>query len=105
MSPSLGSSANGRSSERSGSLLRPPPSCRPRQRRLLLNHKPEVAVFRIAGLVRLLNLKVIGLAIFAVVAAVAAALGCPVFRNPGTYASAGGAVGYLKYVVDVHRKR
>ena len=56
-------------------------------------------------LVRLLNLKVIGLAIFAVVAAVAAVLGCPVFRNPGTYASAGGAVGYLKYVVDVHRKR
>ena len=43
-------------------------------------------------------------AILGIVAAVAAALGCPVFRNPGNYISAGGLVGYLKYVVDVHRK-
>ena len=54
---------------------------------------------------RVPNLKGIAVAVFVVVAAVAAALGCPVFRNPGTYVSAGGAVGYLKYIVDVHRKR
>ena len=43
-------------------------------------------------------------AAFAVVAAVAAALGCPVFRNPGAYLTAGGAVGYFRHVIDVHRK-
>ena len=50
------------------------------------------------------NLKMIGLAAFGIVAAVAAALGCPVFRNPNSYLSAGGLIGYMKYVVDVHRK-
>ncbi len=43
-------------------------------------------------------------AAFAVVAAVAAALGCPVFRNPGAYVTAGGAVGYFRHFIDVHRK-
>ncbi len=51
------------------------------------------------------SLKLVAVMSFGVVAAVAAALGCPVFRNPGNYLSAGGVVGYLKYVVDVHRKR
>lgn len=54
--------------------------------------------------VRRPNLKVLAVMSFGIVAAVAAALGCPVFRNPGNYLSAGGVVGYLKYVVDVHRK-
>ncbi len=51
-----------------------------------------------------LNLKALGIAVFAVVAAVAAAFGCPVFRNPGAYVSVGGAVAYLRNVVDLHRR-
>jgi ferric-dicitrate binding protein FerR (iron transport regulator) len=50
------------------------------------------------------NVKMIALASFGAVAAVAAALGCPVFRNPANYLTAGGAIGYLKHVVDVHRR-
>lgn len=50
------------------------------------------------------DLPFVGLGIFAVIAAVAAALGCPVFRNPASYTGAGGIVGYVKYVIDVHRK-
>lgn len=53
---------------------------------------------------RRLNVKMIAIASFGVVAAVAAALGCPVFRNPANYIGAGGAIGYLKHVVDVHRR-
>jgi len=56
------------------------------------------------GLVRRPSLKLLAVMAFGTVAAVAAALGCPVFRNPGNYMSAGGLVGYVKYVVDVHRK-
>ncbi len=50
------------------------------------------------------NIKALLVAGFVVMAAVAAALGCPVFRNPANYAGAGGIVGYLRYVVAVHRK-
>jgi hypothetical protein len=42
---------------------------------------------------------------FGVLAAVAAALGCPVFRNPGSYIAAGGTVGYIRHLIDVHRRR
>ncbi len=45
------------------------------------------------------------LAIFGIVAGVSAALGCPFFRNPTTYASAGGAVLFFKDAVAVHKKR
>jgi len=50
------------------------------------------------------NVKAVLIASFVAIAAVAAALGCPVFRNPANYAGAGGIVGYLRYVVAVHRK-
>lgn len=50
------------------------------------------------------NVKMIAIAAFGGIAAVAAALGCPVFRNPANYLSAGGAIGYLKHVVDLHRQ-
>ena len=50
------------------------------------------------------NIKALLVAGFVVMAAVAAALGCPVFRNPANYAGAGGIVGYLRYVVAVHRR-
>jgi hypothetical protein len=52
---------------------------------------------------KLPNLKAVLIASFVAIAAVAAALGCPVFRNPTSYAGAGGLVGYLRYVVAVHR--
>ena len=42
---------------------------------------------------------------FSIVAAVSAALGCPFFRNPQTYATAGGAVVSLRQLIEVHRKR
>ena len=42
---------------------------------------------------------------FSIVAAVSAALGCPFFRNPQTYAMAGGAVASLRQLIEVHRKR
>jgi hypothetical protein len=51
-----------------------------------------------------IKLAYLAAAAFAVVAGVAAALGCPVFRNPGAYLTAGGAVGYFRHVIDVHRK-
>ena len=41
--------------------------------------------------------------VFSIVAAVSAALGCPFFRNPSTYATAGGAVVYLRQVLEAHR--
>jgi len=50
------------------------------------------------------NLRSLGVILFIVVGAVSAALGCPFFRNPENYATAGGMVAYLKYVVDVHKK-
>lgn len=52
-----------------------------------------------------LSLKGLGVVIFIVVGAVSAALGCPFFRNPANFTTAGGMVGYLRYVVDVHRKK
>ncbi|HLB68105.1 MAG TPA: hypothetical protein VJN63_06545 [Thermoplasmata archaeon] len=52
-----------------------------------------------------IKLAYLAAAVFAVVAGVAAALGCPVFRNPQAYITAGGAVGYLRHVIDVHRRR
>ena len=42
---------------------------------------------------------------FSIMAAVAAALGCPVFRNPQTYMAAGGTVVSLRQFIQVHRKR
>ncbi len=42
--------------------------------------------------------------LFSIVAAVSAALGCPFFRNPSTYATAGGAFAYLRGLIDVHRR-
>ena len=51
------------------------------------------------------NLKGLGVVLFVIIGAVSAALGCPFFRNPANFATAGGMVGYLKYVVDVHRKK
>ena len=50
------------------------------------------------------NLRSLGLVLFIVVRAVSAALGCPFFRNPENYATAGGMMAYLKYVVDVHKR-
>ena len=40
----------------------------------------------------------IAIALFSIVAAVSAALGCPFFRNPSTYMGAGGAWAYLRGV-------
>ena len=42
------------------------------------------------------RLTYIAIAIFSIVAAVSAALGCPFFRNPATYAGAGGAWAYFR---------
>ena len=50
------------------------------------------------------NWKALGLLGFIAVGAVSAALGCPFFRNPQNYMSAGGFVGYLQHLVSVHRK-
>ena len=50
------------------------------------------------------NLQSLAVAIFVAVGVVSAALGCPFFRNPANYASAGGMVGYLKYAANAHRK-
>lgn len=51
------------------------------------------------------NLKGLGVVLFVIIGAVSAALGCPFFRNPANFATAGGMVGYLRYVVDAHRKK
>ena len=40
----------------------------------------------------------IAIALFSIVAAVSAALGCPFFRTPSTYMGAGGAWAYLRGV-------
>src|SRR2546430_13519198 len=50
------------------------------------------------------NWKAIGFLAFIALGAVSAALGCPFFRNPQNYMSAGGLVGYLQHLVSVHRK-
>ena len=50
------------------------------------------------------NWKALGIVGFIILGAVSAALGCPFFRNPENYAAAGGMVGYLQHLVDVHRK-
>ncbi len=51
------------------------------------------------------NWKALGIVAFIIVGAVSAALGCPFFRNPENYVSAGGFVGYVQHLVDVHRKK
>jgi hypothetical protein len=51
------------------------------------------------------SLKGLGVLAFILIAAVSAALGCPFFRNPANFATAGGMVGYFRYIVDVHRKK
>jgi hypothetical protein len=48
--------------------------------------------------------KALGVLGFIALGAVSAALGCPFFRNPGNFTSAGGVVGYLEHLVAVHRK-
>ena len=50
------------------------------------------------------NWKAIGFLAFVAVGAVSAALGCPFFRNPQNYMSAGGFVGYVQHLISVHRK-
>ena len=50
------------------------------------------------------NLRSLGVVGFIILGAVSAVLGCPFFRNPENYATAGGMVAYMKYVVDVHKK-
>ena len=50
------------------------------------------------------NLRSLGIVVFIIIGAVSAALGCPFFRNPENYATAGGMVAYLQHVVNVHRK-
>jgi len=50
------------------------------------------------------NWKAIGFLAFIAVGAVSAALGCPFFRNPQNYMSAGGFVGYVQHLISVHRK-
>lgn len=51
------------------------------------------------------GLKVVGVIGFIALAAIATILGCPFFRNPANYASAGGFVGSLRYLADIHRKK
>ncbi|HYS74176.1 MAG TPA: hypothetical protein VEO96_09405 [Thermoplasmata archaeon] len=54
---------------------------------------------------KLPSLRTLGVVGFLALAAVATALGCPFFRNPGNFASTGGLIGYVRYVVDIHRTR
>ena len=49
--------------------------------------------------------KALGLLAFIAVGAVSAALGCPFFRNPQNYVSAGGLVGYVERLIAVHRRK
>ena len=51
------------------------------------------------------RLTYLAIAIFSIVAAVSAALGCPFFRNPATYAGAGGAWAYLKSGADLRWRK
>lgn len=51
------------------------------------------------------NWRALGLLGFIPLGALSAALGCPFFRNPANYMSAGGVVGYVQHLVDVHRKK
>ncbi len=50
------------------------------------------------------NLRSLSVVLFIIVGAVSAVLGCPFFRNPENYATAGGMFAYMRYVIDVHRK-
>ncbi len=51
------------------------------------------------------NWRALGVLGFIVTGAVSAALGCPFFRNPANFTSAGGLAAYLERLVAVHRKR
>ena len=51
------------------------------------------------------NWRALGLIGFIALGAVSAALGCPFFRNPENYVSAGGMFGYMQHLVEVHRKK
>ena len=46
----------------------------------------------------------IALSLYGAVLGLLAALGCPFFRNPQNYMSAGGFVGYVQHLISVHRK-
>lgn len=46
----------------------------------------------------------LGVVAFVILGAVSAALGCPFFRNPQNYVAAGGMVGYLQHLIEVHRR-
>lgn len=52
-----------------------------------------------------LSLKGLAVVGFIVLGAVSAALGCPFFRNPANFTTAGGMAGYLRYLVDAHRRK
>jgi len=51
------------------------------------------------------NWRALGLLAFIALGAVSAALGCPFFRNPANFTSAGGLAGYVEHLVAVHRKK
>lgn len=51
------------------------------------------------------NWRALGLIGFIALGAVSAALGCPFFRNPENYVSAGGMFGYMQHLVEVHRHK
>jgi len=63
-----------------------------------LSHGSFIPSSRIRGYGGRVNkrLTYLAIALFSIVAAVSAALGCPFFRNPATYAGAGGAWAYFR---------
>jgi hypothetical protein len=52
-----------------------------------------------------LNWRALGLLGFIALGAVSAVLGCPFFRNPANFTSAGGLAGYVGHLIAVHRKK
>ncbi len=51
------------------------------------------------------NWRALGLVAFIALGAVSAALGCPFFRNPANFTSAGGFAGYVGHLIAVHRRK